>query len=406
VDKNDNILKNIKLLKMLIREISFRLQVGTKILLNTTELAINTHSKYGLVGANGSGKTSLINYVSNNYSAVYVGQILENNDTSLLETVLSGNKRLLELRTCLKHAYSADDDDLITEALQKLTDEYDIDREMALVKKILKGLGFGDFEMNIKLLSGGQQVKINLAKALYMMSDNIVMKSHVLLLDEPTNHLDINNVLFLTKYLKEEFKGTLIMASHDHYLLDDICTNIISIHNTNLNYYKGNYSKYMLQLEEEIRVNNKNYDKIQNKIKEMRKKNTPKSQVDAYIKETSHAKKITNHGVTLRFYNKTRYEIMNKTPCIINVDGISFSYAEKQILNKVSFIINDPLTRIAIIGKNGSGKSTFLKIISGKLIPDSGTVETMPKINIYFVNILTTEVVKIFATLINIPPTT
>ena len=425
---------------MFLQEATFNLQVGSKHLIKNSELSINKDAIYGLVGPNGCGKTSLLNYISSNYLSVYIEQLLNDDILSIEDVVLYGNKHLMQLQNFLTEAYKSGDDNLIGDALSNLHNEYDIDREHALIRRLLKGLGFNNYHLPINSLSGGQQMKINLAKALYMMADRHIMKSHILLLDEPTNHLDISNVVFLTQYLKKEFKGTLIIASHDRYILDDICTNIINIRDNKLYYYKGNYSKYTYQLNFEITNNNKQYDKIQNKIKEMRKKGTPKDKVDEYIKENSHIKKIVNYGKKLRFYNETNWKLMSKHPCIMHINNISFCYKlsdnklydnnlddnnldnklydnklldnnnnmdnklsdnklldnnldnnklldnnldeGKLIFENVNLIINDYSTRISIVGPNGCGKSTFLNVLAGKLEQNTGSVDIMNKIQL------------------------
>ena len=372
------------------------LRAGNLTLLDNTELCINSGSVCGLVGCNGSGKTTLLNYIANKYNSVYIKQILENTTKSIEESVISSNEKLCELMKKLDEAYDLGDDDKITDAEKNLYDEYDVDKERAMVRRLLRGLGFTNFSTPINSLSGGQQMKINLARALYMMADKLIMKTHILLLDEPTNHLDIDNVIFLTKYLRDEFrssdircreharefKGTLIIASHDRYILDDICTDIINICNQKLVYYKGNYEKFSYEFQKQILDNNKSYDKIQKRIKEMRKKNTDKLSVDKFIVENKHIKKIEIQPVRLRFYAETNFKLMDKAPCIMHLDSIKFSFGDRLIFDNLNLIINNPMARIAIVGPNGSKKSTLLNIISGKIKPECGSLFILNKIKL------------------------
>lgn len=155
---------------MFIKE-TLKLRAGNSILLEDTELIIN-NAIYGLVGINGSGKTTLLNYIQNKYNSVYIKQILNNSNESIENIVISVNTKLIDLMTKVKEAYESGYDNKISDAEKSLSDEYDIDKEKAVIRRLLKGLGFNDFQISINSLSGGQQMKINLAGALYMMSEH------------------------------------------------------------------------------------------------------------------------------------------------------------------------------------------------------------------------------------------
>jgi len=217
----------------------FTLTVGvnnkSKVLLRNTKLVIHPGNKYGLVGKNGSGKTSLLNYITQTFSKsnniFLVEQEFIANDT-VINTILKANKNKVKLENKIEHIEkiltNEKNNNLDTnfELLDKYNNLYEklnnmnVDSDSSKIKKILVGLGFEneDFNKQVNEFSGGWRGRISLARALYM-------QPKILILDEPTNHLDLDAVIWLTKYLSSCYRKTLIVVSHDKNFLNDVCNN-------------------------------------------------------------------------------------------------------------------------------------------------------------------------------------
>lgn len=376
---------------------NFDLSVGDKNLLKNTNLNINYGRKYGLIGPNGMGKTSLLNAISkkeldikNNKLEIFlVEQEITSSNTSVLDTILSSDLELNHLKTQQKEMEENGINDL--EKYNQLMDrikEYDIDKKKPEAHKILYGLGFDNNQQlePTKNFSGGWRMRISLGKALFMKPD-------LLLLDEPTNHLDLNAVIWLTDYL-ENWKKSLIVVSHNRDFLDNICSDIIHLHNKQLNYYKGNYNDFG-KMSKQIREKElKDWDKLQKKIKENKEKKSrgqlsTKDEKNTKEKKNKKNKHTSNessssdkHQKELELTQKPKEyvvkfsfpEASELTPPILEVKDVTFQYNEnKKIFDNLDLGITMD-DRICIVGANGVGKTTLLNIIMNELQPTNGEV--------------------------------
>ena len=373
------------------------LQIVGKELLKDTELIISSGAKYGIIGQNGIGKTTLLNYLNNRqhpdlnklHTIYMVNQEVPASEMSIYNKVLESNteviKRILRIAEIEKEFDIINEEnedsklsDKLSEELNNLQNEllyYDYYTQESSIKKILSGLGFSQdqFDEPISKFSGGWRMRIALACALYR-------KPSLLLLDEPTNHLDLEANIWLIEYLKS-YNNTIIVISHDIEFLDEVCTNIIHFENQKLNYYKGGYYKFKRQYDQEIKEKQKIIDKIEKQIKNLKTSGKKKNEIDEFIKK--------NPLPEIPYYKKINMDFGSvdddSENNLVVLNNISFSYGDKLILEDIDLGINYK-TRITFVGKNGSGKSTLMKIISGELLPSSGEISKNDHIRISYFN--------------------
>lgn len=357
-------------------------------LIKDSYISISKGNKYGLIGKNGVGKSTLLEYINKNNvnnpeitDKLYVTQDTISSDKPVYQEILESNK----IRTSLLQEYNELNDyiqnkenDITDEHLDKYNElsnkliEIDAYKDESIVMKILNGLQFTDADKNTSVnnFSGGWRMKISLARALYL-------KPSLLLLDEPTNHLDINSTIWLTNYIKN-YKNTVILVSHNIELLNSVCTNMILIDNNILYNYKGNYDKYLISHSLELKSMEKEIKIINNKIREMRKKSKPKNEITEYINGRI-TKMPKPYKVNIIFN-----DVKDLKYPILDLEKISFSYnlnPIKNIIKNTSLSI-DLKSRYAIVGENGSGKSTLLKILAGILSPISGELNKNYKLRV------------------------
>lgn len=365
----------------------FDLSVPGKELLVNSKLSMCPGSKYCLIGKNGSGKSSLLkklvelrvdtNTQGYKISTLYVEQEIELDNRTPVDFVLDSNYKQKfwesELNKINAIIESDDYESLEIEeceCLQNKADElnqfinlWNPDLERVKVIKILKGLGFTEHDLikNSNLFSGGWQMRISLARALYLEPD-------LLLLDEPTNHLDLEAIIWLSNYLND-WKHTAIIVSHNIGFLNDVCDYILNIEDKKLVQYKGNYYSFKAAFETKYTEAVKEWEKYDRKLKDMKKKGDSKTKVTEFIKSNEVKRPEKPYSINLEFQDQQKINSR-----IITLSDISFGYDKtKPILSNVSVGI-DMGSKVVLVGPNGSGKSTLIKLMVGELEPTSGEV--------------------------------
>lgn len=224
-------------------------------------------------------------------------------------------------------------------------------------------------------------MRISLARALYM-------KPKYLLLDEPTNHLDLDGIIWLTDYLKK-WTNTFVIVSHDKFFIDELCDNIIHIDNLKLNYYNHGYTKFEKAYSQKIKEIEKQYKLQKNKINELKKKHY--SSDDILDKIGTKIELPKKYKVNINFPDPGSIKSIN----IISFKGVNFSYNNDTnlLFDNIDFYV-DTNTRIALVGKNGVGKSTFLKLLSGKLLPLNGSITRDTRSRIYYYDQHSTQIMN------------
>jgi ATP-binding cassette subfamily F protein uup len=238
------------------------------------------------------------------------------------------------------------------------------------IKQILTELKITNFDQQVKFLSGGQKKRVALAHILIDEPD-------FLILDEPTNHLDLEMIEWLEKYL-EKAKCTLFMVTHDRYFLDRVCNEIIELEDNTIYRYKGNYSYYLEKREERIQAQNAEIERAKNlfrtELEWLRRMPQARGHKSKY--RTENAYKLQEKASQRRMEEEVELMVQGKRlgNKILNVSDLSKAFGPMTILNDFTYKFSR-LEKIGIIGKNGSGKSTFLNLLTGELKPDSGKIE-------------------------------
>ncbi|XP_059223484.1 ATP-binding cassette sub-family F member 2 [Stomoxys calcitrans] len=357
-------------------------------LLQDTMLELNCGRRYGVIGLNGCGKSSLLAVLGNREVPIpehmdifYLSREIPASSKTALQCVMEVDEERIKLEKLAEElAMSEDDSDQ-----EQLIDIYerldDMSADLAEVKaaRILHGLGFDKNmqQKQAKDFSGGWRMRIALARALFV-------KPHLLLLDEPTNHLDLDACVWLEEELKT-YKRILVLISHSQDFLNGVCTNIIHMTQKRLKYYSGNYEAFVRTRMELLENQAKQYNWEQDQIAHMKNyiarfgHGSAKLARQAQSKEKTLAKmvaqglteKVTDDKV-LNFYFPSCGTI---PPPVIMVQNVSFRYNENTpwIYKNLEFGI-DLDTRLALVGPNGAGKSTLLKLLYGDLVPTTGMI--------------------------------
>ncbi len=338
---------------------------GEKVLLDKVTLGINKGDKVGVIGVNGTGKSTLLKIIAGieepdegnvikgrNVTVTYLAQSPDHaKDETVLSYVLRGKANASEAK--------------------------------AKAKEILNKLGIGVFDASMDMLSGGQKKRVALAKAL-------VEPTEVLILDEPTNHLDNDMVVWLEQYIKA-FKGELLMVTHDRYFLDNVTNKIVEIDHAALYSYDSNYSGFLELKTEREQMERATEAKRQNTLRRelewirrgcQARSTKQQARIDRFedMKEASREARA-KFDKSLMDMSSVSTRLGKKT---IELNNITKAYDGHTYINDFSYIfLRDD--RIGIIGSNGCGKSTLMKIITGQIQPDSGSVEIGDTVHIgYF----------------------
>lgn len=363
--------------------------VGDKTVFKEISFIIHDLDRIGIIGVNGTGKTTLLDVVSerigfdgdvspftkaNGYKIAYLTQEPEFDDSkTVLDTVLSSDLRemaLIREYETLMADYSEDNQARLEKVMAEMDslDAWSIESE---VKTVLSKLGLSDLSQKVGDLSGGLRRRVQLAQVLLNDAD-------LLLLDEPTNHLDIDTIAWLTNFLKSS-KKTVLFITHDRYFLDNVATRIFELDQANLIEYQGNYQDYVrLKAEQDERD-----AAALHKKKQLYKQELAWMRTQPQARATKQQARINRFkdlkGEVHQTVNNDDLEINFETSRIgkkvVNFEHVDFAYeAGKQILSDFNLIMQNR-DRIGIVGDNGVGKSTLLNLINGDLVPTAGVLD-------------------------------
>ena len=363
--------------------------VGDKTVFKEISFIIHDLDRIGIIGVNGTGKTTLLDVVSerigfdgdvspftkaNGYKIAYLTQEPEFDDSkTVLDTVLSSDLRemaLIREYETLMADYSEENQARLEKVMAEMDslDAWSIESE---VKTVLSKLGLSDLSQKVGDLSGGLRRRVQLAQVLLNDAD-------FLLLDEPTNHLDIDTIAWLTNFLKSS-KKTVLFITHDRYFLDNVATRIFELDQANLIEYQGNYQDYVrLKAEQDERD-----AAALHKKKQLYKQELAWMRTQPQARATKQQARINRFkelkGEVHQTINNDDLEINFETSRIgkkvVNFEHVDFAYEDgKQILSDFNLIMQNR-DRIGIVGDNGVGKSTLLNLINGDLVPTAGVLD-------------------------------
>ncbi len=361
---------------------------GIKVLLEAATFQLHSGHKVGLIGANGAGKTSLFALLRGElqpekgdleippgWVIAHVAQETPSLSLPALEFTLDGDEELRQVESALVAAEAHHEGEKIAELHHRLSDIEGYSAK-ARASALLDGLGFSqaDLARPVSDFSGGWRVRLNLARALMCRSD-------LLLLDEPTNHLDLDAVIWLEGWLRE-YRGTLLMISHDRDFLDAVIDNVLHIEQQAITLYRGGYSDFERQRAEKLALQQAMFEKQQRKVAHLhsyidrfRVQATKARQAQSRIKALERMEMISAAHVDSQFSFEFRLPLAAPDPLLV-LDDVDAGYKDlthsgKTILNKVILAIR-PGERIGLLGKNGAGKSTLIKLLANELKPLGG----------------------------------
>ncbi|MGF7059923.1 ribosomal protection-like ABC-F family protein [Brassicibacter mesophilus] len=402
-------------------EISFdcvKKYMGTALIFKNISFLIKEGEKVGIIGDNGSGKTTILKLIagilklnhcagypyapvppgydegwvniSKYTSCAYLEQIPQYDDEMKVIDVLNLSfeeiyRIEMEMRELEKDMMNFDDNDLkkTLTKYSELTQLYEFKGGYEIgekISKICKGLKFDENFLNkdFNLLSGGEKTTVTLGKLLIDAPD-------VLLLDEPTNHLDMDSVEWLETYIKN-YKGIVIVVSHDRYFLNHVVAKIIEIENKESESYMGNYTEYIRQKEEKLRIQSNDYKEQQKKIDSIEQSIKELKQWAMKADNNKFFKRVASMQTKLDKMERIEKPILNKSNMKMNIKttersgdivikstDLSKSF-EDRIIFKDSNLLVKYSERVALVGPNGCGKTTFLKMLLGEVLPDKGEV--------------------------------
>lgn len=386
---------------------------GVDSILEDVSFTINEGDKVGIIGVNGTGKTTLFKIISNEYGYdsgdIYtskdceIGYLEQNtnfySEKTILEEVLEVFKPLIEMEKDLRQLeikIAEEGSKPDSKILDKLMNEYSHKMELfssnngygykSEAKGVLIGLGFkdSDFDKPVNVLSGGEKTRVLLGKLL-------LKKPTLLLLDEPTNHLDSDAIEWLEFFLKQ-YRGTIMLISHDRYFLDQVVNRTFEIYNKKLKTYNGNYSDFveLSKIEKELEIK-----KYEDQQKELKKQEESIERLKAYGRE-KHLKRARSKEKALdkidvldkpELYRKKAKISFNPSVVsgndVIQIKDVSIGFDDRLLFKDVNLDIYRG-EKVALIGPNGIGKSTLFKIIMEELSPFSGEIKLGTNVNVSY----------------------
>lgn len=380
---------------------------GEKVILNDASFHIEEREKAALIGNNGAGKTTLLRIIMNEISAdsgqvvlmkdKKIGYLAQYQDVSghrtvyeeLLTTkqyIIDMEDRMRAIEVQMKNA-SSEELDRLMNTYTRLTHEFELENGYAYKSElmgVLKGLGFTDedFSKQVETLSGGQKTRVALGKLL-------ISKPDILLLDEPTNHLDMESISWLETYLLN-YPGAVFIVSHDRYFLDKVVTKVIEIDAAQVRMYSGNYSAYA---EKKAQLRDAQYKAYLNQQRDIKHQEAVIVKLKSFNREKSIRRAESREkmlGKIQRIEKPTEVQSQMRLSLeprvvsgndVLTVEELSKSFPEQTLFTDISFQIKRG-ERVALIGNNGTGKTTMLKILNDLIPADSGTFSLGSKVQI------------------------
>jgi ATP-binding cassette subfamily F protein 3 len=353
------------------------LRRGSTLLFEGVSFTIHHNNKVGLVGANGTGKTSLFKMLQGEFESdlgnfkhppdlriACLAQEVPGTDEQALNYVLAGDAKLLEVQKAIQSAEENQNYGLLGD-LHGQFENLDGYSAKSKAEQLMVGLGFSeaDFDKALKDFSGGWRVRLNLARTLMRPAD-------LLLLDEPTNHLDLDAIIWLGNWIRS-FRGAMLLISHDREFLDECVNHVAHIHNGSIELYSGNYTQFEIRKAAKLAELESNYNKQQREVLHMqdfvrrfRAKATKARQAQSRIKALERMELIAPAHIDSPFQFKIPETDKISDPLIV-LDQAKLGYTHP-ILNNIRLSFH-PGDRIGLLGPNGAGKSTLVKSLKGEL---------------------------------------
>ena len=380
---------------------------GENLILENASFHIEEREKAALIGNNGAGKTTLLRLIIRElptdsgevilakdktlgYLAQYqeVATVLTVYDELLTtkQYILDLEDQIRQLERHMKHATGSELESMM-DTYTRLTHSFELENGYACrseITGVLKGLGFeeADFQKQVSTLSGGQKTRVALGKLLLSQPD-------ILLLDEPTNHLDMDSIRWLETYLLN-YPGAVLIVSHDRYFLDRVVTKVVEIENAQIRTYMGNYSDYS---EKKAQIRDAQYKAYLNQQQEIRHQKAVIAKLRSFNREKSIRRaesrekmldKIQVLDKPVMEQERMRIQLEPRTISgndVLAVEGLTKSFPGQKLFSELSFEIKRG-ERVALIGSNGTGKTTILKIINGLVSADAGKINLGSKVQI------------------------
>lgn len=362
---------------------------GDLVLFDNISLSIHKDQKVALIAKNGAGKTSLLNILGGKDTAesgqvvlrkgVTIGYLEQNplvdDEKTVIEEVFASSNEVMAVIKEYEEIINKDDKEKLQDILEKMDYLKAWDHEVR-VKQILSMLKIENYDQPIRQLSGGQKKRIAMANVLINEPDLLIM-------DEPTNHLDFEMIEWLEEYLKKT-KSTLLMVTHDRYFLDRVCNEILELDDDTIYLYKGNYSYFLEKREERLQIQGAEISKAKGQLKGelewMRRMPRARGTKAKYRVDAFHDLKHKASQGRVEQSMDINIQSARLGKKILEFKDLNKSFDDKKILSDFSYVFqrND---KLGIVGKNGSGKSTFLNIITNNISADSGSIEVGETVN-------------------------